>query len=96
MAADWAKLPLPMAMDRALLLHHVTVAGDDEGFVASATASSASRGGAGRVGAPVLGHANGGALQVALMGLQFGLKRSSRVKASACRRAKPASTLPPL
>ena len=57
-----------------LRLHHVTVAGDDEGFVLVGDGQQGLEAAQGAIGAPVLGQRHGGALQVALMGLQFGFE----------------------
>ena len=57
-----------------LRLHHVTVAGDDEGFVLVGDGQQRLEAAQGAIGAPVLGQRHGGALQVALMGLQFGFE----------------------
>ena len=52
----------------------VVVAGDDEGFVLVGDGQQGLEAAQGAIGAPVLGQRHGGALQVALMGLQFGFE----------------------
>lgn len=54
-----------------LRLHHVTVAGDDEGFVFVGHGQQRFETAQGAIGAPIFGQRHGGALQITLMGLQF-------------------------